>query len=66
MERETFWTLLHNLSHWEFEIFLIIIFDGLIGILIWPQIKKFTKHHKTDDERISGLEKEVKELKSKL
>ncbi len=66
METETFWTLLHNLPHWEFEIFLIIIFDGLIGLVLWPQIRKFTTHHKSDDERISDLEKEVKELKSKI
>ena len=66
MEHETFWTLLHDSAHWEFELFLIAIFDGLIGLLIWPQIKKFTKHHKSDDERIADLEKTVQELKSKL
>ncbi|MBI4155867.1 MAG: hypothetical protein HY507_01375 [Candidatus Zambryskibacteria bacterium] len=65
MEQETFWTLLGDLPHWEFELFLIFIFDVLLGLLIWPQIKKFTKHHKSDDERIRDLEKEVKELKSK-
>lgn len=63
MQQETFWTLLGNLPHWEFEIFLMIVFDGIIGVLIWPRIKKFTKHHKSDDERISDLEKEVRELK---
>jgi hypothetical protein len=63
---ETFWTLLHDPAHWEFEIFLIVIFDGLIGLLIWPKIRKFTTHHKSDDERIDDLEREVKELKSRL
>ena len=66
MEKETFWTLLHDLPHWEFELFLIFIFDVLIGILIWPTIRKFTTHHKSDDERIADLEKEIREIKSKL
>ena len=65
MEQETFWTLFNDLAHWEFEIFLIIIFDGLIGFLLWPKIKKFLVHHKSDDERIADLEKKVKELESK-
>ncbi len=60
---ETFWTLLTDSAHWEFEIFLIIIFDVLIGAIIWPSIRKFTLHHKSDDERIDELEKEVKRLK---
>ena len=25
---ETFWTLLHDKGHWEFEIFLMLLFDG--------------------------------------
>ncbi|KKR31910.1 MAG: hypothetical protein UT65_C0014G0009 [Parcubacteria group bacterium GW2011_GWF2_39_8b] len=66
MEQETFWTLFYSLPHWEFEIFLMIIFDVLIGVLIWPKIKKFTKHHKSDDERMADLEREVDKLKSKL
>ncbi len=66
MEHETFWTLLRDLPHWEFELFLIFIFDVLLGVLIWPQIKKFTKHHKSDDERIRDLEKEVEKLKEKV
>ena len=66
MEHETFWTLLRDPAHWGFELFLIALFDGLIGILIWPQIKKFTTHHKSDDERIADLEREVRELKAKL
>ena len=66
METETFWTLLYDIHHWEFEIFLILVFDVLIGLLIWPRIRKFTKHHKSDHERIDDLEKAVKQLKSKL
>src|SRR3989344_750144 len=41
MGEETFWTLLGDLAHWEFELFLIFLFDVLIGLLIWPYIKKW-------------------------
>ena len=49
-EKETFWTLLHNKPHWEFEIFLMILFDVILGILIWPFIKKHWKHHLEHDK----------------
>ncbi len=65
MEKETFWTLFYSLPHWEFEILLIILFDGIIGVIIWPKIQKFIVHHKSDDERIGDLEKEINELKAK-
>jgi hypothetical protein len=48
---ETFWTLLHNAAHWEFEIFLMLVFDGVIGALAWPFIKKHWKHHIERDEK---------------
>jgi hypothetical protein len=62
---ETFWTLLKDPSHWEFEIFLMAIFDGLVGALLWPQIRKWFKHHKSDDEKISELEERVRKLEGK-
>ncbi len=46
MEHETFWTLIKDSAHWEFELFLIFIFDILIGLLMWPAIKCFIKDHK--------------------
>lgn len=63
---ETFWTLLTDAAHWQFEVFLIILFDVIIGVLIWPRINKFLLHHKSDDERIAELEREVKEIKESL
>ena len=62
MEEETFLTLLIDKAHWQFEIFLIILFDVLIGLLIWPWIRKFIIHHKSDDERIEELERRLDEL----
>jgi hypothetical protein len=65
MAHETFLTLLKDPAHWEFEIFLILIFDVILGILIWPRISKFLLHHKSDDERIEELEKKVNEFINK-
>ena len=62
MERETFWTLLRDLPHWEFELFLIFIFDVLIGLLIWPTLKQWFQHHKEDDDKLSRLESRVEAL----
>jgi hypothetical protein len=42
------------LAHWEFEIFLMAVFDGLIGAGIigfcWPRIKKHWHHHLERDK----------------
>ncbi len=51
VEHETFWTLLHNAAHWEFEIFLMILFDLIIGGLAWPFLKKHLKHHLERDKK---------------
>ena len=42
---ETFWTLLRNAAHWEFEIFLMLLFDGIIVGLCWPFARKHWQHH---------------------
>jgi hypothetical protein len=43
---ETFWTLLGDIAHWEFELFLMLVFDGIVGALAWPFLKRFwAKHH---------------------
>ena len=62
MEHETFWTLLTDSAHWQFELFLIAVFDGLVGVLIWPKIKHWFTHHKEDDDKIFELEKRIKAL----
>lgn len=65
-QNETFFSLLGNLAHWEFELFLLVIFDGLIGALLWPRLLKARKHHRSDDQRIEDLEREVAEIKRSL
>ena len=48
---ETFWTLFRSLGHWEFELFLMILFDLIIGGLAWPFIKKHLQHHLAHDKK---------------
>ncbi len=52
---ETFWTLLRDPAHWEFEIFLMILFDGVIGTLLWPFVRKHWAHHVARDRREGEL-----------
>jgi hypothetical protein len=42
---EDFWFLLHNLAHWEFELFLMFIFDVVLGLLLIPFGKRWLKKH---------------------
>ena len=48
---ETLMDLLRDRAHWEFELILMVIFDGLIGLIIWPFIKKHVQHHLDRDRR---------------
>jgi hypothetical protein len=66
MEHETFWTLLFNLPHWEFELFLMFLFDGVIGLILWPLIRQFFVHHRQDDDKIARLERQMKMMQLKL
>lgn len=51
MEHETFFTLLRDKSHWEFEIFVNVVFDGILLGLVWPFVKKHIQHHLDRDRR---------------
>jgi len=54
---ETFWALLHDKAHWEFELFVgfveMLVFDVALGMLLWPTIKKHWNHH-IDRDRKEG------------
>jgi hypothetical protein len=50
-EQETFMSLLRDRAHWEFELFLMALFDGLIGALLWPFVRKHWRHHVWRDVR---------------
>lgn len=62
-EHETFWTLLQNAAHWEFELFLMLIFDVVLGLLIWPFVKEHWKHHVLSDEMHGFAEEHTQEKK---
>ena len=55
MEHETLWVLLHDAPHWEFEIIVNIVFDGLVLGTALPFIKKHVRHHLERDKR-EGVE----------
>jgi len=52
---ETFWVLFKSLPHWEFEIFLMIVFDVVIGYFIWGAIKR---HIHKDDKKLEDIIRE--------
>ena len=52
---ETFWTLLRDRAHWEFELFLMVLFDGLIVGLLWPFARLHWRHHIDRDKREGGI-----------
>lgn len=51
MIQETFWDLLRNSAHWEFEIFLMLLFDGVIVGIFYPFVRKHWKHHVDRDQQ---------------
>lgn len=63
---ETFFDLLKDPAHWEFELFLIFIFDVVVGLIVWPFIQKGLTHHKSDHDRLEDIEKELQEIKNKI
>lgn len=63
---ETFFTLLKDPAHWEFELVLIFLFDVVIGMILWPCLKKISKHHQSDDKKIHVLERKMAALEAAL
>lgn len=39
-EHETFWTLLRDSAHWEFELFLMLLVDFVLLGVAWPFVKR--------------------------
>ena len=54
---ETFWDLVRDPAHWQFEILVNVlenlVVGGLIGVFIWPAIKR---HIHQDVEEATGEE----------
>ena len=66
IEQENFWTLIHSAAHWELELVIMFLCDGVIGLLVWPRLKRFATHHKSDDKKIEELEAQVREMREIL
>jgi len=66
MEHETFWSLLHDWPHWEFETFLTFVYDVLVGMILWPLVRKFLMHHRSDDQQLLDLQRKVAKLEEML
>jgi len=70
MEHETFFTLVTSAAHWELELFIMLLFDVVIGFFLWPffllRLKRWTKHHRSDDDKIKVLEDKVKRMEEIL
>jgi len=56
VEHETFLDLVKDLPHWEFEILVSFCFMGFEGLLFWPLIRMWRKHHKKDDKATEDLQ----------
>ena len=50
---ETFWTLLRNAAHWEFEIFLTLVTEAATAGIGWLIVRKHWRHHLDRDVRES-------------
>jgi hypothetical protein len=52
---ETFWTLFHDAAHWKFELFVggveELVTGVIIGMFLWPFIKKHWNHHIARDKK---------------
>lgn len=51
MNPETFSSLLRDSAHWQFEIFVNIVFDGVVMGLVWPFLRRHWGHHIDRDKR---------------
>lgn len=65
--QETFWTLVQDIAHWEFELFLMVLFDFVIGFIGWrfilyPILRKWFLHHKDDHSELDELRDRIEKL----
>ena len=42
---ETFLELLTDPKHWGLEIVIMVVFDGLVGAILWPFAKRYWQRH---------------------
>jgi hypothetical protein len=66
MDHETFWSLLRDPAHWEFEIFLVVLIDGVLGAFLLPLFRRWISHHKSDDNQLATLQQQMQEVRARL
>lgn len=67
MIAETFFQLLKDPAHWLFEVFLMILFDVLIGLLLWPAFVEWMHRHDEEYHKPAPLtEEQVQQLLRRL
>ena len=54
-EHETFWTLIRDPAHWQFELFLMFLADFILGLLVVPWVRYRLLHHTSDDQKNPNL-----------
>lgn len=63
MIAETFWELFKSVGHWEFEIFLMVLFDFVFGYVFWKKLIKPHIHrdirHADHDHAVDEAHEEV-------
>ncbi len=59
---ETFWTLLQSEAHWKFELFLMFLFDFVLGVVLLPFAKKIFSHHDDDHTELDALRLRIEQL----
>jgi len=67
---ESFFQLLQSPGHWLFEMFLMVLFDGLVGYFAWPRIKRHF-HRDIDvehghEQKIAGRVQDLEDLMEKM
>jgi len=63
---ETFWTLLRDPAHWLFELFLMLLFDGLVAGILWPFVRVHWKHHIDRDNEEAMWEQVISQNKANV
>lgn len=48
---ESLWDLMRSASHWEFELLLMVVFDGIVLGICWPFLRKHWLHHLARDRQ---------------
>lgn len=60
---ETFLSLMSNAAHWEWELTATFVQDVLIGLLLWPGLKRRFNARLTREHRVLDLEHGVKHMR---